>query len=335
MQPSELTKNQELNFALEAVYKAALLVRGIQEGWTASSIAKDDNSPVTIADFAGQAVVGRMLHEAFPEAVMIGEEQSGILKTCDPAILEEIVRYVCRAFPDADAGRVCRWIDRGAGVPCDRFWTLDPVDGTKGFIRGEQYAVALALIEKKEVQLGVIGCPHIAPDGTPNLSREGSIVFAVKGKGTWLSPLKKPFVFKRLSVSEHRDPSQMQVLRSVVAAHTHSGRTESFLKKFPDLKPPVFMDSQAKYAVVASGKGDAFFYLVPEDRPDYRMKIWDVAAGSLVVEEAGGRASDLKGNTLDFSAGLTLARNPGIVITNGKLHSQVLKALKEVLLKQN
>ena len=74
-------------------------------------------------------------------------------------------------------------IDRGnaTGLDCQRFWTLDPVDGTKGFLRGQQYAVCLALIVGGQVQLGVIGCPNLAAeDRTP-----GSLMFAVKGSGAF------------------------------------------------------------------------------------------------------------------------------------------------------
>ena len=63
-------------------------------------------------------------------------------------------------------------------------------------------------------------------------------------------------------------------------------------------------------------------------RPDYRERIWDQAAGSIVIEEAGGRITDLDGKPLDFSHGRTLAKNRGIVATNGHLHDAVLSGLK-------
>ena len=63
---------------------------------------------------------------------------------------------------------------------------------------------------------------------------------------------------------------------------------------------------------------------------DYHEKIWDQAAGSLVVEEAGGRISDLDGRPLDFTAGRTLARNRGVLASNGHLHEVALQALRQV-----
>ena len=89
------------------------------------------------------------------------------------------------------------------------------------------------------------------------------------------------------------------------------------------------MDSLAKQAVIASGGAEIFFRTLSKKEPGRREKIWDVAAGALAIEEAGGRITDLEGQDLDFGAGLTLARNPGLVATNGFLHRSVLEALHQ------
>ena len=90
------------------------------------------------------------------------------------------------------------------------------------------------------------------------------------------------------------------------------------------------MDSQAKYAVLAAGEGDVLLRLISPSRPDYREKIWDQAAGSIVVTEAGGRITDLDGRSLDFSHGRTLAKNRGILATNGRLHDAILDGLRQI-----
>jgi 3'(2'), 5'-bisphosphate nucleotidase len=94
--------------------------------------------------------------------------------------------------------------------------------------------------------------------------------------------------------------------------------------------PPVAMDSQAKYAVLATGEGDVLLRLISRSSPDYRERIWDQAAGSIIVEEAGGRITDLDGQPLDFSQGRTLAKNRGIVATNGHLHDALLDGLRSI-----
>ena len=88
---------------------------------------------------------------------------------------------------------------------------------------------------------------------------------------------------------------------------------------------PVRLDSQAKYATVADGGAEIYLRL-PVDA-NYQEKIWDHAAGSLVVTEAGGTVTDTQGQTLDFSLGRTLSANSGVVVTNGTLHEQVLAAV--------
>jgi 3'-phosphoadenosine 5'-phosphosulfate (PAPS) 3'-phosphatase len=63
------------------------------------------------------------------------------------------------------------------------FWCLDPIDGTKGFLRGEQYAVCLALIVDSKVQLGVIGCPNLPQDASQPDGPRGAMFVAVRGQG--------------------------------------------------------------------------------------------------------------------------------------------------------
>ena len=88
------------------------------------------------------------------------------------------------------------------------------------------------------------------------------------------------------------------------------------------------MDSQAKYGVVA--RGEAVFYLrIPSpSEPGYYEKIWDHAAGSIITEEAGGKITDALGKPLDFSCGIRMESNDGIVVTNGILYEAVLGALR-------
>jgi 3'(2'), 5'-bisphosphate nucleotidase len=89
------------------------------------------------------------------------------------------------------------------------------------------------------------------------------------------------------------------------------------------------MDSQCKYAAVARGEAD--IYLRLPTRKDYQEKIWDHAAGWLVVTEAGGRVTDVGGKPLDFTKGRTLRDNRGVVATNGPLHDRVVRVVANVL----
>jgi 3'-phosphoadenosine 5'-phosphosulfate (PAPS) 3'-phosphatase len=88
------------------------------------------------------------------------------------------------------------------------------------------------------------------------------------------------------------------------------------------------MDSQGKYAVVA--RGEAEIYLRLPTRGDYREKIWDHAAGALIVAEAGGIVTDIHGRALEFHHGRELAANRGVVVSNGRLHAKVIRAIEEI-----
>jgi 3'(2'), 5'-bisphosphate nucleotidase len=226
---------------------------------------------------------------------------------------------------------VCDWIDHGVGERRVTTWTLDPVDGTKGFLRRDQYAVAFALIVDGRVVLGALGCPELESAARPVSGGAGSLVVAARGQGTWVQSLSQPDgSWSQLHVSSVSDASQARLLRSVEKSHTDTGGIADLVRHLGIKADPVPMDSQAKYAVLAAGGGEALLRLLSPSRPDYREKIWDQAAGSIIVEEAGGRVSDLDGKALDFTQGRSLDANRGVLATNGRLHDDLLAGLKSI-----
>ena len=136
--------------------------------------------------------------------------------------------------------------------------------------------------------------------------------------------------WKQLRVSSRNDPSQARLLRSFEAGHTNVSQIDKLADWLGIQVDPVRMDSQAKYAVLAAGGGEVTIRLLSPDRLDYREKIWDQAAGAIILEEAGGRVSDLSGAPLDFSQGYTLKNNRGVLATNGLLHEKVLQGLDAI-----
>src|SRR5512139_1454489 len=122
----------ETRFAMQAVQQASLLVKQVQAEMAAQTLTKGDRSPVTVADFASQALVGFLLAQTFPDDPLVAEEDAQELR--DPAqraILDKVSGFVQRVLPEATPKRVCSWIDRGGSETGERFWTLDPIDGTK------------------------------------------------------------------------------------------------------------------------------------------------------------------------------------------------------------
>ena len=324
----------KVRFALDAVKTAATLAGDIQKEMISSAITKDDRSPVTVADFAAQAVVGYLLDNQFPGIHLVGEEQSDILRSEEEReILEHITQFVKRVIPEARSSDVCDYIDRGVGDPGQEYWTLDPIDGTKGFLRGAQYATALAYVKEGKVLIGALGCPNMSPDLKEDIGGEGALLIAKKGSGSWITALRKSDseeAFIPLSTSNCSSTEEARLMRSFEAGHTDADKVDEFQKAIGGKADPVRMDSQVKYALLAGGIGEIYLRLLSPDRMDYREKIWDQAAGSIIVEEAGGIVTDLDGNRLDFSQGRTLRKNRGICATNGYVHEAALAALREI-----
>jgi len=311
----------ELRAAETAVRQAIGLCQTVQASIDGGVLEKNDRSPVTIADFGSQALVCRSLAADFPNDPVVGEEDAQTLRQPEQAdFLDRITRQLAARGVDADPETICDWIDRGAADPCDRFWTLDPIDGTKGFLRGDQYAVALALIVDGQVEVAVLGCPGL---GSPE---DGGLVFsAIRGSGTRVAPASDPADSRPVVTSDCNDVTQARLCESVEAAHSSHDRSKTIAQALGLQTDPLKMDSQAKYATVADSGAEIYLKL-PVDS-DYIEKIWDHAAGSLVVSESGGTVSDTFGKPLDFSCGRTLSQNTGVVVSNGLLHEQVLAAV--------
>jgi 3'(2'), 5'-bisphosphate nucleotidase len=301
----------EFSFAVDISRCAGLLARRIRGELGLMRLTKQDMSPVTVADFALQAVVAESLARVFPNDKLVAEESTRELQK-SPDVLQAVTHFVSTVVPGADAGSVRDFIDRGCGEPAGRFWVLDPIDGTKGYIRGDQYAMALALIEGGQVRVATLACPSLPADLRTDIVGNGVIAAAARGKGAWIAALEPGEEFRRLRVSDVFEPAE---------------QTENLAGMLGVTAAPVRLDSQAKFVILAGGNAEVQLRLLSPDRPDYKEKIWDIAAGSLVTEEAGGRVTDLDGRALDFTAGRTLQRNRGILATNKKVHDAVLDAI--------
>ena len=203
-----------------------------------------------------------------------------------------------------------------------RYWTLDPIDGTKGFLRGDQYAIALALVEDGDLKVGVLGCPYLSFDG----GERGLLFVAVRGEGAIMMPLGGGDA-QPLRVVQDPQSEQFRFVESVESGHGNQSQQSAMAQAVGIQSPSMRMDSQAKYAAVAAGQAALYLRLPSPKTPDYREKIWDHAAGTLVVQESGGCVTDMHGNPLDFGQAARFENNPGVVVSNGLLHPQVIAAL--------
>ena len=322
---------QEKETAIRAVIAASGLTRSIQKDLTGRSIQKEDRTPVTVADYGSQAVICKILNDAFPDDPIVAEEDSGELSKPEHAqILTQVTHYVGVSSSRVSSGEVCQWIDLGSGAISRRYWALDPIDGTKGFLRSDQYAIALALIEEGTVKVGALACPNITLNTHGGSKSRGGLFVAVRGQGAVQLDLGGNWS-RKIHVSSVNAASQALLTESVESAHSDHQLNLELAEKLNISRPSVRMDSQAKYAILARGEASIYVRIPSPQTPDYREKIWDHAAGSVIVEEAGGKVTDAVGHGLDFGCGKRLEENYGIVVTNGLLHSTVVSALGSLL----
>jgi len=308
-----------------AVEKAAVATRAVHAAASIDGVAKDDRSPVTVADWASQAVVAIVLRGSPLAGIpLVGEEEAAALRSPDSADLRaRVVGAVSRALGATSEAAVLEAIDDGRAEPAARFLTLDPVDGTKGFLRRQQYAISLALIEHGTVAAGVVGCPNLSADGSDHDRADpiGTFAFAVRGAGAYLST---PAGDTRMQIAEWSPQAAVRACESVESAHSKQDLSAELLADLGAAGTPARLDSQAKYVVVARGGADIYMRLPV--KADYREKIWDHAAGALVASEAGARVCDVLGQPLDFGQGRELTRNRGVFAGHPAIVERLIRA---------
>jgi len=350
------TYSTELNIALLAVQRATLLTKRVFHEKAKGTVSKDDKSPVTIGDFGAQALIIAAIKHAFPSDAVVGEEDANTLREdsnlrsqvwelVKDTKLEDLSADSTLGGPLKSEEAMLDAIDAGnsSGGDKGRIWALDPIDGTKGFLRGGQYAVCLALMVDGDVKVGVLGCPNLPVDDSAPLNTkvgenasdeegvQGVLFGGVLGQGATSRPLGRGALLssKPIHMRELKDIKEATFCESVEAGHSSHDDQHAIASKLGMSKPSVRMDSQAKYASIARGAGDVYLRL-PTSKT-YVEKIWDHAAGDLIVREAGGMVTDVQGNRLDFSVGRTLAKNKGVVAAPRDKHPQVVEAVKAVL----
>lgn len=324
--------HQELDTARSFATAAALTCKRIQ-GELVGSAQKAGREPVTIADYASQALIGKALAESFPDDAVLSEERAADYMTLLPEPQRALVRrFVTEAVGSAVSDeQICEWLDTGKQTSAPRTWTVDPIDGTAGFLGNRHYCVAVSLMVDFTPVVGVLASPGFYREAErPPQGGPGALTYAVQGRGAFIQPLTGGQATP-LRVSVTSDPSRAVILTSHEDRHVDLGFIERLmqaLKRGPDA-PYLRLDSQDKHAMLASGQGD--INLRVSNESSYREKVWDHAAGHVIVTEADGRTSDAQGRPLDFSLGTRLSDNQGILMTNGPLHQPLLDAIQRSL----
>lgn len=256
-----MNKSPFLETALTAVKEAEKIILKFYEKHITVQ-TKKDNSPVTQADKEAEEAIRRVISSAFPEHKFLGEEFG-------------------RSDSIADS---------------DYVWIIDPIDGTKNFIRGIPiFGTQIGLMHKKEFVVGINSMPAM-----------GALLYAEKGQGAYLHN-------KKITVSSTAQVSNAYISYGTMRYFEEVAKKEKLLSLVSQSYHARSFGDCWAFALVAEGKLDAVL--------EGKLNIWDIAASVPIIQEAGGRVSDLAGNPITLSTDSFLA-------TNGVLHDEVVGMMK-------
>ena len=324
-----------------AVRDAARLCQLVQDRYLSASTKTvgDHAEPVTIADYGSQAIICRALQQHYPNDAVIAEESGRQFKqlvTGDKRA--QVLRLLADVLGETiSEAQLLAWLDFGAGKRSRRTWVIDPIDGTKGFLARRHYAIACGLLVDGRVAEGIVAAPgynageNRPPSVPPTSQGEDGLgaLFYTEGGRAYRAPLAGG-AGRRVMVSARRDVAEFVAVQSYERAHASKSRMGRARELAGLGKARIIeLDSMEKYALVACGIADLYMRL-PRPGSDYAHKVWDHAAGVALVQAAGGLATGLDGEELDFSRGETLP-NAGMIISNGQQHGRVVEAVRRVL----
>ena len=341
----------ELLAAISAVQRAAKLSQSLISSRDKGTIQKDDLSPVTVGDFAIQALLTAALHKSFPDDGFVGEESADELRA-DRVLCDRVwnaVREFAEVVPESKE-RMCEMIDwSGLGVPVQsekrRVWVFDPIDGTKTFVQGRMYAINVALLVDGKQVLSVVGCPVLALNAKAPLTNDlvdpsgrGSILFAVKGHGAYVRQLPgapEEVEIRRLQpLADTLAANDLKLVTSVYMADSgvdevHQGVAMKLGVEYPGSDLLAWV---VRWVSLALGLANMTVWVYR--RRDRLAKIWDHAGAMLLFEEVGGKITDVDGKEIDLSAGRKMTANYGWVAAPRHLHGAVLQAVQDTLKEQ-
>jgi len=298
--------SKELSLAIDLVKKASLITEWFRDNHS-SSFTKSDDSPVTLADFASQIFIISEIRKYFPEDQIIAEEESGVFLNSNA---EEIIKS-CYNSIKFDIKENLKEILNYRGPRSIRQWTVDPIDGTKGFQKNLAYAIGIGLMIQFEPMICAIGVPNYK-------NTRLSIFSAEKNHGAKVSYGDQNFT--KIKVSDTKD---LKTIRMCYSLHYNKPWVLDFAKSF-NITNFIPMDSMAKLCMVAEGSAE--IYVKPMNIE--RSFTWDFLPGELLVKEAGGMITDIKGNPIKYLNEKCKVTAPGLIASNGTMHKDLLTALK-------
>lgn len=345
---------RERAVAEAAVLRAAILTKKIQS--QVSAVSKADATPVTVADFAAQALLISALHAAFPDDAFLGEEDASALRS-DVQLRDQVYALVVSSAAAGDEALaspasvddMLDMIDLGGagqGGHTGRFWVMDPIDGTATFLKGQQYAVSLALIENGREVVGVLACPSltVAADGklydeTVDADGLGVLLTAVKGQGATIrhfpsqagaSLASSPATPIAAPLTGPTDLKDLRFVDCQRSTSTNHGVVRKLAAQVGATYPGLDLwASHLRYAALVLGGADAWVRLGARESAVFF--IWDNAGAQLIFTELGGKITDFDGKEMDFGAGRGLYANKGMIAARVDVYDEVFRMANEIL----
>ncbi len=282
-----------------------------------------------MADICAEVVINERLRKAFPNDCIIGEEDE---TDCSEALLASLQQHIPSLTSKQQLESILQSPQPDASST--RYWAVDPIDGTKGYIRGDQYAVCIALVDGASLYsvLAALGCPNLMG---------GVVLIAIRDFGVFRAALGEDFSqLESISEAENCDSLQKAHFTGAFeSAHTKSTELAQLMEACSNTLPLLKIDSQCKYALLALGTAQVYYRRhasgkgIVLDAAEYIEAIWDNAPGVLFVEEAGGLVTDFAGNRLTFPPAKHFKVVGGIVASTltPELHAELVLRIRNIL----
>lgn len=264
---------------------------------------------VGLARYASEVILDHYSREIIAEQKLGVDSYYEPVTIADRAASKIIVEGLAAEFPGDAILSEEEIDDAKVRIKNERVWIIDPIDGTAGFVKKDgDFAVQIGLAINGDVVLGVVLLPF-----------HNVLYRAVKGEGAFVEhDGAEP---RELRTSESTDFAKMTLAFS--RNHPSKGIT-AILEGFKFQSAIQRGSIGLKVGLIAEQQADAYIHLSP------RTKLWDTCAPQIILEEAGGRLTDLFGESYRYDVA-DLQNHGGIVATNGISHDAVIKHLRPIL----
>lgn len=261
--------------------------------------------PELVVALDAAAAAGRYLRTAYDDFAAMADAPVDISTDADRASQEIILYRLRLAFPD-DAVCAEEATPTAAAAPRrgPRAWVVDPIDGTRGFVtKNGEFSVMIGLVVEGEVVVGVVLEPAM-----------NRVTFASKGGGCWVS-------------ADGEDPTKCRVAKTadaasaaLVVSHAKPGKPDPAAARLKPARVVETYSAGVKMAMVARGEVDLYVNTYSQFRD------WDIAAGHLLVTEAGGVVTELHGTPVRYGAD-DFGQRGGLIASNAAVHGPAVAAL--------